>query len=203
MTKVTRSEVATAVQISTSWVEVATKLGRSKSSGDEVKKLAISYDIDFTHIVSHMDIVSREAFPNHYPQQEPDRLTHRRAAIGKAINWFLSNGYSPSLPVEVEKYDLVVESASGFRKVQVKSSENLSQSRGRYSVALLTTSYDEVTKKYVQRPYQPEEIDDFFICCSDGKQYLIPFDATKGKRHITVTDKFKEFLVGDITYLEP
>ncbi|WP_430503102.1 group I intron-associated PD-(D/E)XK endonuclease [Micromonospora trifolii] len=63
----------------------------------------------------------------------PDRL--RAAAIGEAIAWFLRRGYLPSIPVEPTRYDLVVESDDGLKRVQVKSTTH-QDPRGRYVVGI-------------------------------------------------------------------
>lgn len=189
-------ELERTIRLSTSWAEVAVRLGKSKGSGNYFKQLSELHNIDYSEFIkSHMETIDANKYDKAFSKKRPtERLFFRRAAIGVAIDWFLSNGFSPSLPVEVEKYDLVVESPQGFRKIQVKSSEK-KESSGNNSVNLLTTTYNSDTRKYEQAPYKEGDIDEFFIVCSDGSKYLIPLKAALGKRHIVVTSKYKEFLV--------
>lgn len=189
------SSLQDAIATSHSWVEVATKIGLSKGSGNRVKERAIKEGLDYSSLEpSHMLSVKKKDFSSPFDDIEPkDRLAHRRSAVGVAIEWFLANNFSASLPVEVEKYDLVVETKVGFRKVQVKSAEVCKN--GKYQISLLTTFYNNENKKYEQREYLSDEIDDYFIVCSDGNRYLIPFEAAAGKKKIVVTEKYKEFLV--------
>jgi hypothetical protein len=181
-------ELKQAINASSSWVEVALAMGRDRKSGDYFKRLAIKNSLDYSNLnPSHMTPLNKEDFKVPFKERKDEnRLSQRRAAIGTAINWFLSNGYSPSLPVEVEKYDLVVESPTGFQKVQVKSSEKIA-SNGNHEVSLLTTYYNTETNKYEQRSYTEDEIDVFFVECLDGTKYIIPYAAVEGKQRITIT----------------
>jgi hypothetical protein len=183
-------QLQAAIDESKSWVEVARIMGRSPSSGDMFKQIAEKHGLSHDHLVSHMAPVANDDSADPYPVSVPDRLAARRSAIGVAIAWFLGKGYKVALPVEVEKYDLVVESALGFRKVQVKSAEKENQ-----QVSLLTTTYDSVTSKYVQRPYLEDEIDDFFVVCANGENYLVPQNKVAGKRTAMLSTKYRDFLV--------
>lgn len=189
-------ELKQAIDTSSSWAEVALAMGRDRKSGDYFKRLAIKDSLDYSNLSpSHMTPLDKKDFEVPFEKQDSkNRLSQRRAAIGTAINWFLSNGYSPSLPVEVEKYDLVVESPTGFQKVQVKSSEKVLSS-GNHEVSLLTTYYNTETHKYEQRSYTEHEIDIFFVECLDGTKYIIPYAAVKGKQRITITKKYNTFKV--------
>jgi len=44
----------------------------------------------------------------------------RKAGIGQAIWWFSQRGYSVSIPVEPEPYDLIVESDDGLKLANVE-----------------------------------------------------------------------------------
>lgn len=196
MEDIRKAQLQEAISTSKSWVEVSNKMGKSRSAGDYFKKTAEKLGLDYSNLVpSHMKALNSEDFDIPFRSQPvKDRLAQRRSAIGTAINWFLSNNYSPSIPVEIEKYDLVVESEKGFQKVQVKSSEKV-LSNGNHEASLLTTFYNLEKKRYEQRAYVEHEVDIFFIECADGFKYIIPFEAVKGKQRITITKKYESFRV--------
>ncbi|WP_433261961.1 group I intron-associated PD-(D/E)XK endonuclease [Micromonospora vinacea] len=124
----------------------------------------------------------------------PERL--RVAATGKAIAWFSERGYTVSLPVEPAVYDLIVDSPNGLDRIQVKSSA--AADRG---VHCSRTLYDTTrpgsasTGRYTRRPYEPGEIDYFFIVMADGGMYLLPYEVIGRSMKITVGARYEQFRV--------
>lgn len=122
----------------------------------------------------------------------PDRL--RAAAIGEAIRWFLERGYVPSVPVEPSRYDLVVESDEGLKKVQVKTT-SFKGKYGLWQVHVHRTSYEASAKprgvagKRRSVSYTATEIDFFFVVTGDEK-YLIPIAVVGDAHNITLGKKY-------------
>jgi hypothetical protein len=189
-------KLAIIINKSSNWVQVAVSMGGSRGSGNRYKLLAIEKNINFSHIISHMNSVEySDSIPRAFvPNLRADRLSQRKSAIGTAIRWFLANNYLPSVPIETARYDLVVESEQGFKKVQVKSTEFIKKN-GKFSVSLHTTEYDPISHKFKASPYKKQDVDYFFIACSDGTNFLIPYEIVGSKTTLTVTDKYKNFAV--------
>jgi hypothetical protein len=123
----------------------------------------------------------------------------RAAAVGEAIAWFLQRGYVPSMPVEPTRYDLVVESDAGLKRVQVKSTTT--KERGRWVVRIVRMEYgqaESVTNGRRGRTvYRPDEVDLFFVVTSSGEKYLIPIGATSGATSLTLDEKYAAYKVED------
>lgn len=104
------------------------------------------------------------------------------------------------IPVEQSPYDLVVDTTAGFKKIQIKVSQRSVQPGSRRSVKLVRRLYDPSARinangTYRMVPYEAHEVDYFFIVVGDGRMYLIPFEAVRGKSSIVPEDKYQEFLV--------
>lgn len=124
----------------------------------------------------------------------------RAAAVGEAIAWFLQRGYVPSIPVEPTRYDLVVESDDGLKRIQVKSTTQ--KERGRWIVRIGRHEYGRSVPINAngarrQTVYRPEEIDLFFVLTSLGEKYLIPLTATGGVRSLVLDRKFAAYKIED------
>ena len=125
-------------------------------------------------------------------QSSPQNL--RRLAIGEAIKWFMSRGYTPSLPVETTKYDLVVESDVGLQRVQVKSTTRIRD--GSWCVQTCRLQYNSSlvargsAGKRRRSSYSKGEVDLFFIVTSDGSKYLIPSEVIGTNQQVTLSHRF-------------
>jgi PD-(D/E)XK endonuclease len=125
----------------------------------------------------------------------PKRL--RFAAIGNAIAWFTERGHVVSLPIEPAVYDLVVDMGQRFIKIQVKSSSTRSG-----GVGFARTGYDSSrpgskSGGYARRaPYEPGEIDFFFVVLGDGSMYLLPYDVIGRSMTVRLRQRYKAFNVG-------
>lgn len=129
--------------------------------------------------------------------RDPTADNLRIEAVGVAIQWFLSRGYIPSVPVEPTRYDLVVESDAGLKRVQVKSATT--KNNDREMVGIARSEYQGVESKYARRrkrvPYEPDDIDLFFIVTATGKMYLIPIGVVEGQLTLNLDDKYQAFKV--------
>lgn len=94
-----------------------------------------------------------------------------RAGSLLAAAWFTLCGCDVSWPLEPSRYDLIVSTRSGIRRVQVKTTRTRA---GRTWKVFLSTT------RGTRRTYDPDEIDDFFIIDGDMNYYLIPVSAVGG-----------------------
>ena len=118
------------------------------------------------------------------------------SAIGIAIRWFMERGYMASVPVEPTRYDLVVESDEGLKRIQVKTTTT--KDHGRWIARISRYEYDasivaNASGKRRHVPYSPGEIDLFFIVTGDHQTYLIPFGAVEGKKSLTLDTKYQKY----------
>lgn len=102
--------------------------------------------------------------------------------------WFMLHGQDVSWPLEPCRYDLLVDSPAGLRRVQVKSTQS-----GRPQTRQVFLS----TTRRQRHQYDPDEIVDFFIVDGDLRLYLIPF-AVVGGLHVISLNAYEAFFVGTL-----
>jgi hypothetical protein len=100
--------------------------------------------------------------------------------------------------MEPEVYDFLVTTKKGVQRVQVKSSERAGRD-GHWDVGIGRRPYvlDKTARKM---PYDPDDIDLFFILLGDGSIYLIPSSVLAGRIRIYV-DTYAPYRVGDASSL--
>jgi len=128
----------------------------------------------------------------------PDRTGLRRSGAALAIHWFMDRDYMVSLPVEPARYDLVVESGQGLKKIQIKTTTQ--KDRGKWVAQLSRKAYDSSLEpnaggKTRRLAYTPEEVDFFFIITGDRSCYLIPIGVVEGQFGATLDHKYKRYRV--------
>jgi hypothetical protein len=198
-------EIVESVKQSTSWSEALRRLGW-KASGANFHRLqsaAESLGLDTSHFLGMG--WSRKPLPA--PElpfsREPSEANLHRAAIGVATSWFLSRGYMVSIPVETTGYDLIVESDSGLKRIQVKSTRSSDRTSTCHHVRIQRSSYGagpmtpSAGKFSGRRAYTSDEIDLFFIYTSSGERYLIPVEETNGVRSLNLDNKYSKFRVSE------
>lgn len=180
-----------------SWTEFRDALGLKGGSGYETAKVLASRNaVDTSHFRARTDPL---------PLSRPDEVRldfgesvgteHLRfAATGIATAWFMRRGYMVSVPVEPTKYDLVVESGTGLKKVQIKSTNHKGRN-GHWVAHIGHQPYDaDSHMKRRKSPYSAEDVDYFFIVCGDDSAYLVPIGVTEGATNIVLGVKYREFL---------
>jgi hypothetical protein len=130
----------------------------------------------------------------------PDRERLRQAAIGRAVEWFLLRDYLVSIPVTPARYDLIVESDRGLKRVQIKSTTVQAPSGG-WSVGIDRKPYDPALTsnamgKRKSTPYTSEEIDLFFILTGDSTVYILPVGVVQGQKNLILGQKYTKYVVG-------
>lgn len=125
----------------------------------------------------------------------PENL--RDAALGKAMGWFLGRGHVVSVPTTPTSYDLVVETNSGFKKIQIKTTTRRERS-GAWAAQIVKRPYDATLPvgaagKRRAVPYNEGEVDYFFIVTGDQSIYIIPFGVVRGLQGISLGQKYTKY----------
>lgn len=171
-----------AVAGATSWTGVARGLGlRGGGVVSNLKGHVNRLGLDVAHFQPEaQSLIDSELAPT------TDRLD--RAGTFIAAAWFSLCGQDVSWPLEPCRYDLIVCSEGGLRKVQVKTTTFRS---GRtWTVSLTSSSRTRPT-------YEPGEIDDFFVVDGELRCYLIPYAAVGGLHAIRL-NAYERYRVADM-----
>lgn len=171
-------ELRTAVAEASTWTEVVNALGlQGGSSVTAVKGHAVRLGLETAHLTKVPQAAASK------------RMVPGLAHLGDAGSllaaaWFALCGCRVSWPLEPSRYDLLVDSSDGVRRVQVKTTTVRTGSTWR---VFLSTSRRE------RRTYDPDEIDDFFIIDGDLNYYLIPVGAVGGLQviHLAPYDGYR------------
>lgn len=121
------------------------------------------------------------------------------SGLSVAARWFLDRGYNVSIPLEPAPYDLVTESDSGLKKVQVKTCSQKTAG-GRYEAGIAHKQYDPNGKTNASGrrslvPYHPHEVDLFFILTATDEMYLVPIESVAGKLSIVLDFRYAHFRI--------
>ena len=161
----TEGDLRAAIGVAQSWSEAVELLGlRNVSAISAIKGHAARLGLDFRHLTAQ---------PNAAPSCaiRPSIAHLDRAGPLLAASWYTLCGRDISWPLEPSRYDLLVCTDEGIRRVQVKTT---TVPTGDTWKVYLSTSHRE------RRTYDPDEIDDFFIIDGDLMCYLIPVAAVGG-----------------------
>lgn len=159
-----------------------------------MKGHAVRLGLDCTHLRT-TDLPSSASDVFSEPAQ-PEML--RTAAPALAMAWFAMRGCAVALPVEPQVYDLLVTTAKGIQRVQVKSCAR-QDSKGHWSVEIGRRPY-VLDKSAGKMPYDPDDIDLFFIVLGDGSIYLMPSSVLGGRVRI-YAETYAPYRVGDASSL--
>jgi hypothetical protein len=177
-----------AVATSYSWPELFSELGLMYGSADDrtrIKAHAARLGLD----LRRLDPTGKGAGAR--PELKPDIKHLREAGTSIAVMWFLLCGYNTSLPVEPAIYDLLVTMPDGIKRVQVKTTTF--NNKG-WMVQVGRRSYS-VGNRAPRVPYDPDQLDYFFILDGDLSMYLIPSRVIAGRVGILLHN-YTEFIVG-------
>jgi len=180
-----------------SWEEVLSRLGLSTKSGNaqpHIKSHTVRLGLETSHL-------NRLSHHGRLPSEPPARVTdlkaqlkYLRVAAGTlAATWFALRGCAVSLPIEPTRYDLLVHTPEGIRRVQVKTTTRNSKDGWTASVG---HHPDTHSKKGHRLAYDPDEIDLFFIVDGDMTMYLIPSRAIAGRIAILLRT-YRKYIVGN------
>jgi hypothetical protein len=91
--------------------------------------------------------------------------------LGHAIAYFVSAGYTVSIPLtDSQDYDLIVDNGTLYR-VQVKTTKYKSQ----YGIYLVSLTVKGGNRSYnTIKPFDSTKVDLVFVLTNSGDKYLIP-----------------------------
>lgn len=190
------AQLRAAVPAATCWADVLSALGilDNGTARTSVKGHAVRLGLDFTHFERPRDpVADGELF------DRPVQLTTLRyAASAVAMAWFTLRGCAVALPVEPQEYDLLVTTAKGVQRVQVKTC-SARNGRGYWGVGIGRRPYT-LDKTASKMPYDPDTIDLFFVLLGDGSIYVIPTSVVAGRKSISA-ESYAPYRVGDASSL--
>ena len=104
----------------------------------------------------------------------------RSAAPSLAAAWFIQRGCHVSWPLEPCPYDLVVDISRVLYRIQVKTATGRDAATGAWACGLLQNG------NHKNSPYDPDDIDFFFIVDGDGGYYLVPIEDVVGQGQVNL-----------------
>lgn len=167
-----RKAVVEAVSSSDSWASALRKLGLPTVMRNyrRVQEIARS-----AGIVPARSRAATDYVPPGMPIPPPVTVRKGTHTEGEVLSALVSVGYNVLIPFGVARYDLVIEVADGFRRVQCKTARLVQPGMMRFNVC--SGSPEGVRRTYVG------EIDFFGVYLPDlGHVYLIPIEAVDGYR---------------------
>jgi hypothetical protein len=116
-------------------------------------------------------------------------------ALGKAISYFLSNGFEVCLPIgDKRDYDLVVEKEGKLARVQVKYG-GLYNGKTSCRVALRVMGGNQ--SFYYTKKYESGAFEFLFVYTAKSESYLLPWDSRIiGKSELSIeASKYSSFKI--------
>lgn len=122
-----------------------------------------------------------------------DLANLRSAAPCMATAWFMIRGCAASFPVEPAPFDVLASTPDGVKRIQVKTTTT--KNRGSW-LARVGRRPHSAGNRAPLVPYDPDEIDLFFIVDGDLNMYLIPSRDIAGRTSILVR-AYQRYLIGN------
>jgi len=186
------AQLRRAVAGSYSWRELLAELGLEGRSADErtrVKAHAMRLGLDLSRLQA-------PAASDVTPGLKPGIKRLRDAGAAIAATWFLLCGCNASIPMEPTLYDLLVSMPDGVKRVQVKTT---TFNKNGWQVQVGRRPYS-VGNRGLLVPYDPDELDFFFILDGDLTMYLIPSRVIAGRVGIILSN-YSRYIVGNVGFL--
>lgn len=175
------------------WDEVVAALGLSANSGNIrsfIKSHAMRLGLDCGHLASR---APSQFLAAGSPIRADADLKHLRyAASSLAAAWFTLCGHTVTFPIEPATFDLLVSTPLGIRRIQVKTTTSQREHGWEATVGHRPYTTDDLGPL---SPYDPADIDFFFIVDGDLEMYLIPASVIAGRVSILLT-AYKDYAVG-------
>jgi hypothetical protein len=182
----TDEQLAAAIAAATTWTQVAEVLGLSGgTSTATIRGHATRLGLDTTHLARVRPVpLARGAM-------RPLSANLGRGGALMAAGWFELCGRSVSWPLEPCPYDLLVWTGDAAERIQVKTTTTRS---GRSWTVWLSRTGKRRT------PYDPDEIDQFFVIDGELEYYLIPVSVVGGLMRVQLS-AYQDFrLLRDLSY---
>ncbi len=174
----TEAGLRSAIAYGSTWSEVAEILGLHDIGDIEaLRGHAARLDLAVAHLAPTTAVPPNENL-------QPSIAHLNRAGSLLAAAWFTLSGQAVSWPLEPSRYDLLVGTPAGLRRVQVKTTT--ARAGQTWKVYLSTC-------RRRRRTYDPDEIDDFFIVDGDLSNYLIPVAVVGGLHaiHLAAYEQYR------------
>jgi hypothetical protein len=174
----TEDGLRAAIESARTWPDAVEHLGiQDVSALSALKGHAARLGLDVTHLKEPR--TATRSF-----EARPDTAHLARAGPLLAASWFTLCGHDVSWPLEPSRYDLLVLTDQGIRRVQVKTSTVRAGSTWKVYLS---------TSRTGRRTYDPDEIDDFFLIGGDMTCYLIPVAEVGGLQaiHLAGYEKYQ------------
>lgn len=179
------TDLRAAVLDSTSWAGVLKLLAATNNA--ETCAAARGHAARLGLDISHLESVELPPAPD---LREPTLLRLRDAGQSYAMAWFQIRGMYPAVPAEPRPYDLIIEIRPGdYRTVQIKT---CIRENGEVVIAPRASG---MSKTGPRIPYDPVDVDFFFIIDRQLDVYLIPGPAIYGKTGISLM-KYARYKAG-------
>ncbi|MFF1819208.1 hypothetical protein ACFVWG_18055 [Kribbella sp. NPDC058245] len=173
------AQLRAAVPAATCWADVLSALGilDNGTVRTSMKGHAVRLGLDFTHFERPRDPVPDGELFGH-----PVQLTTLRyAASAVAMAWFTLRGCAVALPVEPQEYDLLVTTAKGVQRVQVKTCA-ARNGKGYWGVGIGRRPYtlDKTAGKDAVRPGHDRSV----LHSAGRRQYLFDSEFRGGRAEV-------------------
>lgn len=186
------AQLRTAISDARTWEELIHRLGLSPNSGSIrpfLESHALRLGLDCAHLTAHP--------PTRFPDSAgsapaPNQRHIREAGPSIASSWFTLCGCPVSFPIEPATFDLLVSMPEGIKRLQVKTS-TCDREHGWH----LGVGRRPYTSKGLgpHTPYDPGDIDYFFVVDGDLTMYLIPSQVIAGRVGILLR-AYSQYAVG-------
>ena len=124
---------------------------------------------------------------------ENARTSTKQGDIGesRAIYEYTRMGYAVSVPIfDSELYDLVIDDGNELKRVQVKTTDHLSE-YGVYKASLKTSGGNRSFNTVRNR--EDSDYDELFVMCGNDDCYMIPVDCMSSKTYINLGKKYIKY----------
>ena len=170
-----RDAVIAAVTSSAHWTEAIRKLGIAVTRHNYKRVQRMAADAD-AKLASHPRSLAVENYaPPATPAPPPTTVRKGTWSESAILSGLIAAGYNVLIPFGVARYDLVIETADGFKRVQCKT--------GRITASgCMTFNLSSSSPEGVQRNYAGE-VDYFGVFLpATGGVFLIPIGEVAGYR---------------------
>jgi hypothetical protein len=171
------------------WNDVLAALGLTPGDSDartRVKAHSIRLGLDISHL-------GRTRPADDAPTMAPDLSHLREAGPALAASWFALCGCPVSWPLEPVIYDLLIATPGGLQRVQVKTTTGMTKNG--WSVNVGRRPYS-TGNRALAIPYDPDDIDLFFIVDGDLNMYIVPSRVIAGRVQIMLRS-YTKYIVGN------
>lgn len=187
-------QLTEAVAVAESWADVLVRLGLTDSAAARLRIRGHSVRLGLDVAPLSPQVVEGSAPAG----LSADKALLRCGAEQFASAWFSVRGAAVAKPEQPAAYDLLAAFGGGHHRVQVKTT-TWQGPHGTWAVNIGRRPY-ALDKSASRQPYDPDELDYFFIIDGDLSIYLIPSQVVAGKTTISV-GAYRQFRVGDASSL--